>query len=99
MTLAETASTFGELVLAEGRQAGLVLGEEGQLELRDGDPDRFLGRGVLPRTPELFRAQFPGRRAVVVADGTSCRHQIHDGAQRDAVHVARVLAAALDAAV
>jgi Fe-S oxidoreductase len=36
---------------------------------------------------------------LVVADGTSCRHQIHDGAQRDAVHVARVLAAALDAAV
>jgi Fe-S oxidoreductase len=32
---------------------------------------------------------------VIVADGTSCRHQIHDGAQRDAVHVARVLADAL----
>jgi hypothetical protein len=29
--------------------------------------------------------------AVVVADGTSCRHQIADGAQRDAVHVARLL--------
>ena len=25
-------------------------------------------------------------------DGTSCRHQIHEGAQRDALHVARVLA-------
>ncbi len=33
--------------------------------------------------------------AVIVADGTSCRHQIRDGAQRDAVHAARVLAAAL----
>jgi len=32
---------------------------------------------------------------VIVADGTSCRHQIHDGARRDAVHVARVLADAL----
>ena len=32
---------------------------------------------------------------LVVADGTSCRHQIADGAQRDAVHVARVLASAL----
>jgi Fe-S oxidoreductase len=32
---------------------------------------------------------------VIVADGTSCRHQIRDGAQREAVHVARVLAAAL----
>jgi len=31
----------------------------------------------------------------VVADGTSCRHQIHDGAQRDAVHIARILAAHL----
>jgi Fe-S oxidoreductase len=33
--------------------------------------------------------------AIVVADGTSCRHQIHDGAGREAVHVARVLAMAL----
>jgi Fe-S oxidoreductase len=32
---------------------------------------------------------------VIVADGTSCRHQIHDGAKRSAVHVARVLASAL----
>jgi FAD/FMN-containing dehydrogenase/Fe-S oxidoreductase len=29
--------------------------------------------------------------AIVVADGTSCRHQIRDGAQRHAVHVARLL--------
>jgi FAD/FMN-containing dehydrogenase/Fe-S oxidoreductase len=28
---------------------------------------------------------------IVVADGTSCRHQIHDGARREALHVARVL--------
>ncbi len=43
---------------------------------------------------------------LLVADGTSCRHQIHDGlragpsasaAQRDAVHVAQVLARALAA--
>ena len=33
---------------------------------------------------------------LIVADGTSCRHQIHDGAQRGALHVARVLQAALD---
>ncbi len=32
---------------------------------------------------------------VIVADGTSCRHQIHDGAQREAQHVARVLASAI----
>lgn len=33
--------------------------------------------------------------AIVVADGTSCRHQIHDGAQTDAIHCAVVLARAL----
>ena len=33
--------------------------------------------------------------AIVVADGTSCRHQIADGAQREAVHVAKLLAAQL----
>jgi Fe-S oxidoreductase len=33
--------------------------------------------------------------AIVVADGTSCRHQIHDGAGREAIHVARALAMAL----
>jgi Fe-S oxidoreductase len=32
---------------------------------------------------------------LVVADGTSCRHQIHDGAGREALHVARVLEQAL----
>jgi FAD/FMN-containing dehydrogenase/Fe-S oxidoreductase len=32
---------------------------------------------------------------VVVADGTSCRHQIHDGSGREALHVARVLQMAL----
>ena len=31
-------------------------------------------------------------QALVVADGTSCRHQIRDGAGREALHVARVLA-------
>jgi Fe-S oxidoreductase len=36
-----------------------------------------------------------GEDSVIVADGTSCRHQIRDGAQRDAQHVARVLAAAI----
>ena len=32
---------------------------------------------------------------VVVADGTSCRHQIHDGSGREALHVARILQIAL----
>jgi len=32
---------------------------------------------------------------LIIADGTSCRHQIRDGAQRDALHVARILDMAL----
>jgi FAD/FMN-containing dehydrogenase/Fe-S oxidoreductase len=36
--------------------------------------------------------------ALIVADGTSCRHQIKDGADREAIHVARVLAMSLDSA-
>jgi Fe-S oxidoreductase len=40
--------------------------------------------------------KYPG--AIVVADGTSCRHQIRDGADREAVHAAVVLAAQLPAA-
>jgi len=33
--------------------------------------------------------------ALIVADGTSCRHQILDGAGREALHVARILERAL----
>src|SRR5216683_1257731 len=36
--------------------------------------------------------------ALIVADGTSCRHQIEDGAGRRAVHVARVLESSLQRA-
>ncbi len=36
--------------------------------------------------------------ALIVANGTSCRQQIADGAAREAVHLARVLAAHLDIA-
>jgi Fe-S oxidoreductase len=36
--------------------------------------------------------------ALIVADGTSCRHQIEDGSGRRAVHVVRVLQSALGAA-
>lgn len=45
--------------------------------------------------PAVRRAD---QNTLVVADGTSCRHQIHDGAQREALHVARVLAMSLDRA-
>jgi Fe-S oxidoreductase len=33
---------------------------------------------------------------LIVADGTSCRHQIKDGTDRPALHVARVLTMSLD---
>ena len=36
-----------------------------------------------------------GPDTLLVADGTSCRHQIKDGAGREAIHVARVLERAL----
>jgi FAD/FMN-containing dehydrogenase/Fe-S oxidoreductase len=36
--------------------------------------------------------------ALIVADGTSCRHQIADGTDRAALHVARVLTMSLDSA-
>jgi Fe-S oxidoreductase len=37
-------------------------------------------------------------QTLIVADGTSCRHQIGDGTNRAALHVARVLAMSLDRA-
>jgi FAD/FMN-containing dehydrogenase/Fe-S oxidoreductase len=36
-----------------------------------------------------------GMDDVVIANGTSCRHQIHDGAGREAAHAVRILADAL----
>jgi Fe-S oxidoreductase len=36
-----------------------------------------------------------GADTILVADGTSCRHQIKHGAGREAVHVARLLESAL----
>ena len=43
--------------------------------------------------PAIRRAD---AKTLVVADGTSCRHQIADGTDRAALHVARVLAMSLD---
>ena len=50
--------------------------------------------GELSVLPKMRAAS---KDALLVADGTSCRHQIRDGAQRGAVHVARVLERALAA--
>ena len=43
----------------------------------------------------LPKVRKAGDDILLVADGTSCRHQIRDGAQREALHVARVIQAAL----
>src|SRR3954469_736763 len=48
--------------------------------------------GELSLLPAVRKAE---AGIIVVADGTSCRHQIHDGAGREAIHVARVLAMSL----
>ncbi|HEY8564209.1 MAG TPA: FAD-binding and (Fe-S)-binding domain-containing protein [Beijerinckiaceae bacterium] len=55
--------------------------------------DVSLAMAELSLLPALRQAA-PGD--LVVADGTSCRHQIHDGVGREALHVARVLDAALE---
>jgi Fe-S oxidoreductase len=56
--------------------------------------DASLAMGELSLLPEVRKAPAD---AIVVADGTSCRHQIKDGAGREAVHVVRVLANSLSA--
>ena len=43
----------------------------------------------------LLPAVRADKEAIVLADGTSCRHQIADGAGREAIHVARLLEQAL----
>ncbi|MGQ9367917.1 FAD-binding and (Fe-S)-binding domain-containing protein [Azospirillum sp. ST 5-10] len=58
--------------------------------------DVSMAVGELDLLPAVRAA---GPDDVVVADGTSCRHQIAHGAARDAVHVAVVLAQALDGAL
>jgi Fe-S oxidoreductase len=50
--------------------------------------DVSLKMGELSLLPAVRQAPAD---TLIVADGTSCRHQIHDGAGRGALHVARVL--------
>jgi Fe-S oxidoreductase len=54
--------------------------------------DVSLAMGELSLLPAVREAPAD---ALIVADGTSCRHQIKDGAGREALHVARVLAASI----
>jgi len=57
--------------------------------------DTSMAMAELSLLPAVRRAD---AAALIVADGTSCRHQIKDGAGRGAIHVARVLAMSLDSA-
>jgi FAD/FMN-containing dehydrogenase/Fe-S oxidoreductase len=57
--------------------------------------DVSLAMGELSLLPAVRKA---ASDTLVVADGTSCRHQIHEGAGRNAIHVARVLAMSVAAA-
>src|SRR5438270_13276078 len=57
--------------------------------------DVSLKMGELSLLPAVRKA---AADTIVVADGTSCRHQIKDGAGREALHVARVLAMSVAAA-
>ena len=67
------------------------------------------GASATTPTPSMSRSRWASFRccrrcarrradALIVADGTSCRHQIHDGSEREAAHVARVLAMSVAAA-
>ena len=60
-----------------------------------GTIDVSLKMGELSLLPAVRKAPAD---ALIVADGTSCRHQIHDGSARQAAHVARVLAMSVEAA-
>jgi FAD/FMN-containing dehydrogenase/Fe-S oxidoreductase len=55
--------------------------------------DVSLAMGELSLLPAVRKAPAD---AIIVADGTSCRHQIHDGTGRAALHVARVLEMSLN---
>jgi FAD/FMN-containing dehydrogenase/Fe-S oxidoreductase len=57
--------------------------------------DVSLKMAELSLLPAVRKAE---ANTLVVADGTSCRHQIHDGTGREALHVARVLAMSVAAA-
>jgi Fe-S oxidoreductase len=68
-------------------------GMAGSFGYHAGTIDVSLAMGELSLLPAVRKAP---QDTLIVADGTSCRHQIHDGTGRDAAHVARVLAMALD---
>ncbi|HET9663560.1 MAG TPA: heterodisulfide reductase-related iron-sulfur binding cluster, partial [Burkholderiales bacterium] len=67
-------------------------GMAGGFGFEAGHYDVSMKMGELSLLPAVRKAD---AESLIVADGTSCRHQIHDGAGREALHVARVLQMAL----
>jgi len=67
-------------------------GMAGAFGYRSETIDVSLAMGELSLLPAVRKA---AASDLIVADGTSCRHQIHDGADREALHVVRVLDQAL----
>jgi len=63
-----------------------------------GSPENDIAIVVRPRGADEVEIRFTVNGAGMAPDvqRTCCRHQIRDGASRDAMHVARVLAASLD---
>jgi Fe-S oxidoreductase len=56
--------------------------------------DASQGMAELSLLPAVRKADAD---TIIVADGTSCRHQIKDGTGREPLHVARVLAMSMAA--
>jgi Fe-S oxidoreductase len=88
--------TLAVLKLVPGLQASLIesscCGMAGAFGYEPKNLDisrKMAGLSLLPAIAEA------GSDTIIVADGTSCRHQIADGAARKAVHVASLLADAL----
>ncbi len=54
--------------------------------------DESIAMAELRLLPAVRKAD---QKALIVADGTSCRHQIKDGSGRGVLHVAQILAMSL----
>src|SRR5262249_51274564 len=68
-------------------------GMAGALRHRADTIDVSLKMAELSLLPAVRKAEAD---TLIIADGTSCRHQIKDGTGRDALHVARVLAMSVE---
>ncbi len=88
--------TLAVLNLIPGMQASLIesscCGMAGAFGYEPKNLDVSRKMAELSLLPAISKA---GDDTIIVADGTSCRHQIADGAAREAVHVASLLADAL----